>query len=57
MTLPGPLARLVTQLGELAHGEPPPACENCGVPTWDWRSVGWFCSDACKDEAARNITL
>jgi hypothetical protein len=57
VTLPGPLSRLVIQLGELGHGEPPPLCENCGVPTWDWRSVGWYCSDACKDEDALKITL
>jgi len=56
MSLPDPLGRFVTRIWALAGGEPPP-CENCGRPTWDWRSVGWYCSDECKDEDTRRITL
>ena len=64
MSLPEPLARYVAAAGGLAVGEDwvlrqeqPPPCEGCGVPTWDWRSVGWYCSEECKDEDARKITL
>jgi len=41
----------------IADRDYPVPCEWCETLTHDWRSVGFFCSDECKAEYARHLTL